>query len=297
MIVSLIVFVIILVLALPAAIVLIPLALVTGHVGPLYAAGCFIARTAIRVAGIRIRVQGQENIPAGRACIFMANHVSNLDPPVLLANLPGRTSVFLKRLADEDSYPRLCLQAGRIHSGGARGQRGNRAAECRPGPPRARPGDCTSPHLLRACALSTAACCPSRKARSTWPWNPARRAFPYRSTGRRRSFPGAAGAFTPEPRTSSFIRRSIRPNYATREELSEAVRAAIASACRSGCGARIVRVILESSKARSGTRTQPIGAAAQFAGNSLTRCPTVELPRCIRRSAAYCANGWLRRGC
>jgi 1-acyl-sn-glycerol-3-phosphate acyltransferase len=31
------------------------------------------------------------------ACIFMANHVSNLDPPVLLPLIPGRTSVFLKR--------------------------------------------------------------------------------------------------------------------------------------------------------------------------------------------------------
>ena len=31
------------------------------------------------------------------ACIFMANHVSNLDPPALIPNIPGRTSAFLKR--------------------------------------------------------------------------------------------------------------------------------------------------------------------------------------------------------
>ncbi|MGA9062323.1 MAG: lysophospholipid acyltransferase family protein [Terracidiphilus sp.] len=97
MIVSLLVFVTILVLALPAAVVLIPFALFTGRVGPLYAAGCFIARAAIRAAGIHVRVQGREHIPAGRACIFMANHVSNLDAPALIPNLPGRTSVFLKR--------------------------------------------------------------------------------------------------------------------------------------------------------------------------------------------------------
>ncbi len=96
MIVSLLVFVTILVLALPAAVVLIPFTLVTGRVGPLYAAGCFIARAALRVAGIRVRIEGREHVPAGRACIFMANHVSNLDPPVLLPSLPGRTSVFLK---------------------------------------------------------------------------------------------------------------------------------------------------------------------------------------------------------
>ena len=36
-------------------------------------------------------------MPAGVACIFMANHVSNLDPPILLPLIPGRTSVYLKR--------------------------------------------------------------------------------------------------------------------------------------------------------------------------------------------------------
>jgi 1-acyl-sn-glycerol-3-phosphate acyltransferase len=97
MIVSLLVFVTIALLALPAALVLIPFTLLTGNVGPLYAAGSWIARTAMRVAGIRIQIQGQEKIPAGRACIFMANHVSNLDAPALISNLPGRTVVFLKR--------------------------------------------------------------------------------------------------------------------------------------------------------------------------------------------------------
>jgi 1-acyl-sn-glycerol-3-phosphate acyltransferase len=97
MIVSLLVFVTIVVLAVPAALVLIPFTLLSGNVGPLYAAGSWITRTAMRVAGIRIQVQGQEKIPAGRACIFMANHVSNLDAPALISNLPGRTVVFLKR--------------------------------------------------------------------------------------------------------------------------------------------------------------------------------------------------------
>lgn len=97
MIVSLLVFATILLLALPAALILIPFALLTGNVNPLYFTGCWIARTAIRISGIRIEVRGRENIPAGHACIFMANHISNLDPPALIPNLPGRTSVFLKR--------------------------------------------------------------------------------------------------------------------------------------------------------------------------------------------------------
>jgi 1-acyl-sn-glycerol-3-phosphate acyltransferase len=97
MIVSLLVFVTILVLALPAAVVLIPFTLLTGNSGALYAAGCFITRVAIRVAGIRLRIEGREHIPSGRTCIFMANHVSNLDAPALISCLPSRTSVFLKR--------------------------------------------------------------------------------------------------------------------------------------------------------------------------------------------------------
>ncbi|MGD0154872.1 MAG: lysophospholipid acyltransferase family protein [Terracidiphilus sp.] len=97
MIVSLFVFALILVLALPAAAVLFPFTLLTGNVGPLYAAGRWIAHVAMRAAGIRIIITGREHVPAGRACIFMANHISNLDAPALIANLPGRTSVFLKR--------------------------------------------------------------------------------------------------------------------------------------------------------------------------------------------------------
>ncbi|HEY1803938.1 MAG TPA: lysophospholipid acyltransferase family protein [Terracidiphilus sp.] len=95
MIVSLIVFVTIVVLALPAAAIFFPFTLLTGNVGPLYAVGSWIARVAIRVAFVRIQIYGQEKIPKGRACIFMANHISYLDAPALMSHLP-RTVVFLK---------------------------------------------------------------------------------------------------------------------------------------------------------------------------------------------------------
>jgi len=96
MIVSLLVFVTIVFLAVPSAVIFFPFTLLTGNVGPLYAVGSWIARVAIRVAGIRIQIQGQDKIPVGRACIFMANHISYLDAPALMSNLPGRTVVFLK---------------------------------------------------------------------------------------------------------------------------------------------------------------------------------------------------------
>lgn len=84
-------------LGIPAAIVYIPLTLITRNATPLYNVALKIARAALRAAGIRIEVEGQETIPAHTPCIFMANHVSNLDPPALIPQIPGRTSIFLKR--------------------------------------------------------------------------------------------------------------------------------------------------------------------------------------------------------
>ena len=85
------------VLAIPAALTLIPWAMITGHAGPLYNAAQLISRAAFAAAGIRVQVTGRERIPAGCACIFMSNHLSNLDPPSLFPRIPGRTSAFLKR--------------------------------------------------------------------------------------------------------------------------------------------------------------------------------------------------------
>ncbi|MDR3740953.1 MAG: lysophospholipid acyltransferase family protein [Terracidiphilus sp.] len=97
MLASLSILVTIIVLSLPAAVVFIPWTVLTGDATMLYNISQKIVRTAFRVGRIRIIVEGREHIPAGRACIFMANHVSNLDPPSLLPQIPGRTSVFLKR--------------------------------------------------------------------------------------------------------------------------------------------------------------------------------------------------------
>lgn len=97
MIASLLLLTTFLVLGVPAAAVLIPWAMIAGDVMPLYRVGTRIAHLGLRAAGIRIQVEGLEHVPAGVACIFMSNHVSNLDPPVLIPLIPGRTSVFLKR--------------------------------------------------------------------------------------------------------------------------------------------------------------------------------------------------------
>ncbi len=84
-------------LGVPAAVVGIPWALVTGDFSPMYRWGMAAIRLGLRAAGVRVRIAGMEHVPAGRACIFMSNHVSNMDPPVLLPSLPGMNSVFLKK--------------------------------------------------------------------------------------------------------------------------------------------------------------------------------------------------------
>ncbi len=87
----------ILILGIPAALVFIPWAMITGNATPLYNVSQRIVRLALRLARIRVEVAGRERVPARTACIFMSNHVSNLDPPVLIPRIPGRTSAFLKR--------------------------------------------------------------------------------------------------------------------------------------------------------------------------------------------------------
>jgi 1-acyl-sn-glycerol-3-phosphate acyltransferase len=87
---------ILIVLVVPAAAVTIPWALITGNALPMYNAANWIVYTGYRLVGINVIAHGQENVPANTACIFMANHVSNLDPPALLPRIPGRTSAFVK---------------------------------------------------------------------------------------------------------------------------------------------------------------------------------------------------------
>lgn len=72
-------------------------ALIARDAGPLYYIGCFLAITGVRLGGIRVETQGLENLKPGQNYIFMSNHVSNLDPPILIPSVPGRCSVLVKK--------------------------------------------------------------------------------------------------------------------------------------------------------------------------------------------------------
>jgi 1-acyl-sn-glycerol-3-phosphate acyltransferase len=75
----------------------IPYTLLVGNISLLYRVAMWVTNAGVRAAGIKIEISDKENIPSGRSCIFMSNHLSNLDPPVLIPLLPGRSSVLLKK--------------------------------------------------------------------------------------------------------------------------------------------------------------------------------------------------------
>jgi 1-acyl-sn-glycerol-3-phosphate acyltransferase len=53
-------------------------------------------RIANRIAGVRTRIEGLENIPPG-PCLFISNHASNLDPPVIIPAIPRRIAILTKK--------------------------------------------------------------------------------------------------------------------------------------------------------------------------------------------------------
>ena len=87
------------------ALVCFPWALLTGNIRPLYKVGMWGAWTGVRITGIRVRTIGLQHLDPSRTYIFMSNHASDLDPPILLPLIPGRTSVMAKQ--ELFSYPIL----------------------------------------------------------------------------------------------------------------------------------------------------------------------------------------------
>jgi 1-acyl-sn-glycerol-3-phosphate acyltransferase len=71
-------------------------AALTGKVGPLYHAGVAAVVWVCRAAGLRTRVEGLENIPAG-TCLFAANHTSNADAPAIVGAMPRRIAILGKK--------------------------------------------------------------------------------------------------------------------------------------------------------------------------------------------------------
>ena len=80
-----------------AALIGFPWTFISGKIDLLYWLGTRIAFAGVRLAGIKVRLVGLDRLNPAVTYIFMSNHVSNLDPPILVPVIPRRTSVLVKK--------------------------------------------------------------------------------------------------------------------------------------------------------------------------------------------------------
>lgn len=64
---------------------------------PLFVLGRLCIHWGLRIAGVRVRVSGLEHLADARNTVLMANHVSSLDPAVLLEAIPVDFKVIVKK--------------------------------------------------------------------------------------------------------------------------------------------------------------------------------------------------------
>lgn len=74
-----------------------PWTFISGRVDALYRSAVWIAFTGVRIAGVRCKIVGNMLPDPAQQYIYMSNHVSNLDPPVLIPLLPRRVSIMVKK--------------------------------------------------------------------------------------------------------------------------------------------------------------------------------------------------------
>ena len=83
--------------ALPVGLIGIPWAFLSGKVDLLYHMGVRVGFLGVRLVGVKVKVLGSEKLDWRRTYTFMCNHVSNLDPPIVIPVMPRRSSVLVKK--------------------------------------------------------------------------------------------------------------------------------------------------------------------------------------------------------
>ena len=71
--------------------------LIVNDISWLYWRAMAAAKLGLRLVGVKVNIFGRENFDPAKTYIYMFNHVSNLDPPLVIPLLPQRTSVLLKK--------------------------------------------------------------------------------------------------------------------------------------------------------------------------------------------------------
>jgi len=70
---------------------------VLGKKEPVLDIGRWVMGVSRRILGLKVEVEGLENVDPRRSYVFMANHVSFLDGPLLFYVIPQRVRVILKK--------------------------------------------------------------------------------------------------------------------------------------------------------------------------------------------------------
>jgi 1-acyl-sn-glycerol-3-phosphate acyltransferase len=81
----------------PATVVGVVLTLLTGNPRSLYVLARVCVNVGLFLAGVRLKVTGLEHMGEARNTVFMANHLSLLDPPLLLKAIPVDFKVLVKQ--------------------------------------------------------------------------------------------------------------------------------------------------------------------------------------------------------
>jgi 1-acyl-sn-glycerol-3-phosphate acyltransferase len=207
----------------------IPYSLLVKNVDRLYRVAMWIAATGIRAAGIRVEVIGLEHVPAGKSCIFLCNHVSNLDPPVVLPVLPGRCSVLLKQELMKIPILGRAMKMGQF----VPVERGNRVESAKASVTAAAEALASGLNILifpegtrsRDGRLSAFKKGPFYLAEQTLA-----PIVPVAISGTERMMRKGSSAITPGVARIQMLEAINPAQYATREELMAAVRSAIAAA-------------------------------------------------------------------
>ncbi len=80
-----------------AALVTFPWTFLTGNADFLYRIAMWLAWTGVRLTGVRVEIVGRDRFDPALTYIYMCNHASNLDPPIVVPVIPRRTSVLVKK--------------------------------------------------------------------------------------------------------------------------------------------------------------------------------------------------------
>lgn len=75
----------------------IPFAVITGRVDYLWNYAVYCASAGVRLSGVRVSVVGREQLDPASPYIFMSNHQSNIDPPIVVKAIGRQISILTKK--------------------------------------------------------------------------------------------------------------------------------------------------------------------------------------------------------